>query len=110
MTNPTDEGSHPPPPARRPARAGSGLSGAELRLYWRRYRKWLLLLPVVFFVGLTVMYDSVVMGFTAPAQIIAAPRGLEILDRNGELLYTFNEQPGASQVTPYDQISPDLIK
>jgi membrane peptidoglycan carboxypeptidase len=64
------------------------------------------LFGVVFFV---TMYALVAWSFTPPQQIILGAKGLEVLDRNGNSLFTFTDEPGSSRIVPLDQVSPDLV-
>jgi membrane peptidoglycan carboxypeptidase len=72
-------------------------------------RRWLILIPTLFIVWLLALYMSIVIGFTAPSQIILGAKGLEVMDRNGEVFFVFSDEPGSSRIIPLDEISPHLI-
>ncbi|HLF79264.1 MAG TPA: transglycosylase domain-containing protein [Dehalococcoidia bacterium] len=76
---------------------------------WRRYRHWLIFVPVIPIVALLVLYSSIVYGFTPPSDLMAGTQGLEIVDRNGQPLFTFGDEPGSGRVIPLSEVSPDLI-
>jgi membrane peptidoglycan carboxypeptidase len=77
---------------------------------WRRNRRWLVLLPVVPFLILTVLFCRVVIGFESPQQLILATKGVEILDRNGEPLFTFDAgEPGSGRITPLADVPKSVI-
>src|SRR5688572_9149469 len=76
---------------------------------FRRYRKWLLVPPALFIVWIVALYLSIATSFTSPDQVVLGAKGIEILDRNGQLLFTFSDDPGSSKITPLEEISPHLI-
>jgi membrane peptidoglycan carboxypeptidase len=41
--------------------------------------------------------------------VIAGAQGLDILDRNGELIFSFSDEPGSGRVVPLEEISPHLV-
>src|SRR5687768_4474193 len=59
------------------------------RITWKKALPWLALLPAFAFLALAAMYLSIIRGFAAPPDLILGAQGLEILDRNGEIVYTF---------------------
>jgi membrane peptidoglycan carboxypeptidase len=45
----------------------------------------------------------------SPAEVIAGAQGVEILDRNGNLIQSYGDEPGSGRVMPLSEISPSLI-
>jgi membrane peptidoglycan carboxypeptidase len=77
---------------------------------WRRNRKWLVLLPVVPVLVLTLLFCKVVIGFESPQELILATRGVEILDRNGQPLFTFEaDEPGSGRITPLSDVPNSVV-
>jgi membrane peptidoglycan carboxypeptidase len=77
---------------------------------WRRNRKWLVLLPVIPILILTFLFCSVVIGFKSPQSMILATKGVEILDRNGEPLFTFDaDEPGSGRITPLSDVPKTVV-
>jgi membrane peptidoglycan carboxypeptidase len=82
----------------------------ELGRRWRGFdKRWLVMLPALGVVWVAFLYASIAVGFTAPSQIILGAKGIEILDRNGELIFTFGDEPGSSRIVPLGEVSPHLI-
>ncbi|MPZ51001.1 MAG: penicillin-binding protein [Dehalococcoidia bacterium] len=75
----------------------------------RRASRWLVFVPALFIIWIAFMYAGVAAGFTSPERIILGAKGIEILDRNGEIIYTFSDEPGSSRIVPLEEISPHLI-
>ena len=74
-----------------------------------RHPRWLLLLLGLPFVAFIFMYASIAMSLDSPEQVIRGARGIEILDRNGQLVYAFADEPGSNRIVSLDEISPYLI-
>ncbi len=55
------------------------------------------------------MYVDVALTMKSPQEMMLGVQGLQILDRNGEVIYDVANQPGSNQVVPLQQISPNLI-
>src|SRR5262249_11308856 len=91
------------PPPRRPRNWRSYLGFA------RRHWRWIFALPALGFVVLVAMYITIAVNFVSPDRLILGAKGIEVLDRNGQLIYTFSDEPGSSQITSLQDISPDLI-
>jgi membrane peptidoglycan carboxypeptidase len=100
-----------------PATASNGSrNGGSRRWYdiFRRRdgrfdRRWLAFIPALLIVLLAAMYASVACSMTPPEQVILGKQGLEILDRNGKVLYTIGDEPGSSRIVPLEEISPHVI-
>ena len=90
-----------------PSRIGRG-GAAALAAAWHNPR-WLLLLPCFLFLGFAVLYASIAFSLKPPPEVIAGARGLEILDRNGHLVYAFGDEPGSSRIVSLAEVSPLLI-
>ncbi|MGE0058036.1 MAG: transglycosylase domain-containing protein [Dehalococcoidia bacterium] len=87
--------------SKRPPRGGSA---------WKRFdKRWLVFVPVFFIVLLAAMYASIACSMAEPGDIILGKKGLEILDRNGNVIYTIGDEPGSSRIVPLEEISPNLI-
>ena len=52
----------------------------------RRNPRWLLLIPCFLFLGFSILYASIAFSLRPPAQVITGAKGIEILDRNGQLV------------------------
>jgi membrane peptidoglycan carboxypeptidase len=77
---------------------------------FERNRKWLILLPVIPFVILIFLFCSVVIGFKSPQSMILATKGVEILDRNGQALFTFDaDEPGSGRITPLSDVPKSVV-
>jgi membrane peptidoglycan carboxypeptidase len=77
---------------------------------FRRNRKWLVLLPVIPVLILALLFCSVVIGFESPQHMILATKGVEILDRNGQHLFTFDAgEPGSGRITPLQDVPKNVI-
>lgn len=55
------------------------------------------------------MYASIACTMDDPGSIILGRKGLEILDRDGRVIYTVGDEPGSSRIVPLSEISPNLI-
>jgi cytidylate kinase len=103
-------------PSSRRAR-GRGESGpppdeplAKARYYWRRFdKRWLVFIPALFAIWIAYSYARIAVTLTDPKQVIAGAQGIDILDRNGNLVFAFGDEPGSGRVVPLDQLSPYLV-
>jgi len=61
--------------------------------------------------GLIILYAGIVLNFTSPERIVGADDGgIQVLDRNGEMLFEFAGPSGGFRTpVPLNQISPTLI-
>src|SRR5262245_56392914 len=82
--------------------------GRSVATMWRHPR-WLLVLVGLPFVVFIFMYASIAMSLEAPDNVIRGARGIEILDRNGQLVYSFADEPGSSRIVSLDEISPYVV-
>src|SRR4029078_275790 len=96
-------------PKRAPPTTPASLRTRLSRLRLRRFWPLILVPPALFVIFVFFMYLSILRGFTSPSSIILGAKGLEVLDRNGQHLFTFADQPGSSGIVPLEQISPDLM-
>jgi membrane peptidoglycan carboxypeptidase len=55
------------------------------------------------------MYLSIAAGLQPPDQVIRGARGIEILDRDGQLVYAFADEPGSTRIVSLDEISPFVV-
>src|SRR5688572_20422064 len=98
-----------PPNGRAPTvRRSSG--GGDWRYYWRRFdKRWLVFIPAFFIILFAAMYASIACNMAPPEQIILGKKGLEILDRDGKVIYTIGDEPGSSRIVPLEEIAADVI-
>src|SRR5688572_21988712 len=83
------------PNGRRPPNGKGPLIGGQ-KWDWRNFdRRWLVFIPVFFIVLLAAMYASIACNMAEPADIILGKKGLEILDRDGKVIYTIGDEPGS---------------
>ncbi len=79
----------------------------------RRQKRLLVAAPVALFalfaVFVTATYVSIASNFSAPPDLIDASAGLTVVDRNGVVLFKFDEGQGPREITPLDKISPELV-
>src|SRR5581483_2286255 len=81
--------------------------------YARRHKRLVFGVPLalsgLFLVFLAATYASIVANFRPPPDLINATDGLTVVDRNGVVLFQFGQDTGPREITPLDQISPNLI-
>ncbi len=99
---------------RTPAASGTGSGGsgrgkAPAPRKRRFDKRWLVFVPTLAIVWLAYRYAKIAVTLPAPTSIIQGAQGLEIVDRNGNLIQDFGGAPGSGQIVPLDQISPSLI-
>jgi membrane peptidoglycan carboxypeptidase len=76
----------------------------------RRFnRRWLIFLPVLGLVYLAFTYASMAVSLPSPPEVLAGAQGLQIYDRNGELIQAFGDDPGSGRVLPLAEVSPNLV-
>ncbi len=79
----------------------------------RRQKRLLIAAPLaviaLFAVFVTATYVSIATNFSAPPDLIDASAGLTVVDRNGVVLFKFDEGQGPREITPLDKISPELV-
>src|SRR5688572_28471173 len=95
-------------------RAGLASDWTGLRAYmkgprWKSDRRWLVFVTAFGIIALAAMYASIAANLTPPAQVISGAKGIEILDRDGQIIHAFDDEPGSSRVVPLEEISPHLI-
>ena len=84
-----------------------GAAGAS---WWRRFdKRWLVFIPALFIVWLSYSYARIAVTLTPPSQVIEGAQGIDILDRNGNLIFAFGDAPGSGRVVPLDELSPYLV-
>jgi membrane peptidoglycan carboxypeptidase len=114
------------PPSRGPQAAGQTAPGAsdagtspleesgsdKLPLLQRLLhidKRWLIFLPALAIIVTAFLYARVAVTMASPADVMAGLKGLEIYDRNGQLIHSFDEEQSAGRVVPLAEISPHLI-
>jgi membrane peptidoglycan carboxypeptidase len=107
----------PRPTPKPPAAAAENSVPAEeadllgrIRGYSRRFdRRWLVFVPALVIVVLAFLYARIAVTLPSPERVIAGAQGLEILDRNGNLIFSFGDEPGSGRIVPLEEISPYVI-
>jgi len=90
--------------------ASSGRLDERLRRWWRGFdKRWLAFIPALLIAGIALMYAKTAVTLPSPARVMAGAQGIDILDRNGNLIYSFGDQPGSGKVVPLSDVSPYLI-
>jgi membrane peptidoglycan carboxypeptidase len=89
------------------------LAGTQKRSLLQRLRhldkRWLIFLPALAVIVTAFLYARVAVTMASPADVMAGLKGLEIYDRNGQLIHSFDEEQSAGRVVPLAEISPHLI-
>ena len=93
-------------PAARRTTGGTG-PGSPRRFNFDK--RWLVFLPALGIVILAFAYARIAVTMPSPSRVIAGAQGIEIFDRNGDLVFSFGDEPGSSRVVPLEEISPLLI-
>ncbi len=106
-------GGNVPPSGRRPFPGATGRDGGGSNPFgraWKRFdKRWLVFIPAFFIILLAAMYASIACTMDDPGSIILGKKGLEILDRDGNVIYTVGDEPGSSRIVPLSEISPNLV-
>ncbi len=100
-----------------PPRQGSTSLGARLqaakawlaRRNLKRDARWLLAIPPAFLLFFLLTYLVVARGIERPDQVILGAQGLEVLDRKGNVIFTFGDEPGSGRIVKLSDVSPDLV-
>jgi membrane peptidoglycan carboxypeptidase len=92
-----------------PPSGGSRRPTAKGSARHRFDKRWLVFIPAFFIILLAAMYASIACNMADPGDIILGKKGLEILDRDGNVIYTIGDEPGSSRIVPLEEISPNLI-
>jgi membrane peptidoglycan carboxypeptidase len=58
---------------------------------------------------LAFLYARIAVGLPSPGEVIAGAQGIEVLDRKGRPIQSFDDEPGSGRVVPLAEISPFLI-
>jgi len=91
--------------------AASGRLDGRLGRWLRRFdKRWLAFVPAVLIAALALLYAKTAVTLPSPARVMAGAQGIDILDRNGNLIYSFGDQPGSGKVVPLGEVSPHLIE
>ncbi|HEX5367860.1 MAG TPA: transglycosylase domain-containing protein [Dehalococcoidia bacterium] len=72
-------------------------------------KRWLVFIPTLAIVWLAYTYAKIAVTLPPPTRIIQGAQGLQILDRNGNLIQDFGGKPGSGEIVPLDQVSPLLV-
>ncbi len=77
---------------------------------WRRFdKRWLVFIPALAIVWLSYSYARIAVTLPSPARVIEGAQGIDILDRDGDLIFAFGDEPGSGRVVPLDELSPHVI-
>ena len=77
---------------------------------WQRFdKRWLVFIPALAIIYVVFSYACIATTLDSPASVIAGTQGIDILDRNGEQIFSFGDEPGSGRVVPLSEIAPPLI-
>jgi membrane peptidoglycan carboxypeptidase len=72
-------------------------------------KRWLVFLPALGLIYLAFVYAHMAVNLPAPSEVLQGAQGLQIYDRNGELIQAFNEDPTSGRVVPLSELSPFIV-
>ncbi len=72
-------------------------------------KRWLVFLPALGLIYLAFVYAQMAVNLPSPTEVLQGPSGLQIYDRNGELIQAFGGDTSTGRIVPLSEISPDLI-
>jgi membrane peptidoglycan carboxypeptidase len=76
----------------------------------RRFdKRWLVFIPALGLIFLAFMYAEMAVSLQSPNEVLQGPQGLQIFDRNGELIQATSEDPTSGKIVPLAELSPFII-
>jgi membrane peptidoglycan carboxypeptidase len=76
----------------------------------RRFdKRWLIFLPALGLIYLAFLYAQMAVTMPSPADVLQGGAGLQIFDRNGQLVQAYDDDPTNGKILPLSEISPYLI-
>ena len=97
-------------PAKQPLERARGQTDKAPAKRRRRFdRRWLVFLPALGLIYLAFMYAEMAVNLPSPREVLRGAQGLQIYDRNGELVQAFSDDPTTGTVVPLSELSPFII-
>jgi membrane peptidoglycan carboxypeptidase len=72
-------------------------------------KRWLVFLPALALIYLAFVYAEMAVNLRSPQEVLQGPQGLQVYDRNGELIQAISDDPTSGKIVPLAELSPFII-
>jgi membrane peptidoglycan carboxypeptidase len=97
-------------PAKQPQARGKQPAHKASPKRKRRFdKRWFVFLPALGLIYLAFVYANMAVNLPAPPDVLQGASGIQIYDRNGELIQAFSDDPTSGRVVPLSEMSPFII-